>query len=99
LDKADFAARRVGMIGEPRFKKYAVFVPLIRTADGSALLFEKRAGSLRRQPGEICFVARPGHSVEQLAQLLGQSGAEVLAISTVRDSLEDVFLQLMEVNP
>jgi ABC-2 type transport system ATP-binding protein len=48
------------------------------------------------QPGEISFIAQPGYSLEQLARLTSQSGAEVLSISTVRDSLEDIFLQLME---
>lgn len=61
LEKADFAARRPEMVGESRFKKYAVLVPLVETPDGHSLLFEKRAGSLRRQPGEICF---PGGKLE-----------------------------------
>jgi coenzyme A diphosphatase NUDT7 len=62
LGRADFAARRPGMIGEHRFMKYAVLVPIVDTKDGKVLVFEKRAGSLRRQPGEICF---PGGKLEQ----------------------------------
>lgn len=61
LDRADFAARKPGMIGESRFTKYAVLVPIVETPNGRSLLFEKRAGSLRRQPGEICF---PGGKLE-----------------------------------
>jgi 8-oxo-dGTP pyrophosphatase MutT (NUDIX family) len=49
------------MVGESRFKKYAVLVPIVGTPDGPSLIFEKRAGSLRRQPGEICF---PGGMLE-----------------------------------
>ena len=40
---------------------YAVLVPLVEGADGPALLFEVRAASLRRQPGEVCF---PGGKME-----------------------------------
>lgn len=49
------------MIGAHRYKKYAVLVPIVEIKDGKVLLFEKRAGSLRRQPGEICF---PGGMLE-----------------------------------
>jgi ABC-2 type transport system ATP-binding protein len=45
--------------------------------------------------GELTFVAAPGHSVEELARLVREAGGEVLSVSTVRDSLEDVFLRLM----
>ncbi len=62
MDRVDFAARRPGMISEDRFKKYAVLVPVVDTPDGRSLIFEKRSGSLRRQPGEICF---PGGKLEQ----------------------------------
>lgn len=61
MDKADFAVRQPRMMGEDRYKKYAVLVPILDTADGRSLLFEKRAGTLRRQPGEICF---PGGKLE-----------------------------------
>jgi 8-oxo-dGTP pyrophosphatase MutT (NUDIX family) len=49
------------MIGEDRYKKYAVLVPIVEAPDGRSLIFEKRAGNLRRQPGEICF---PGGKLE-----------------------------------
>jgi 8-oxo-dGTP pyrophosphatase MutT (NUDIX family) len=61
VERTDFISRRPGMIGESRFKKYAVLVPIVDTPDGRSLIFEKRAGSLRRQPGEICF---PGGKLE-----------------------------------
>lgn len=41
--------------------KYAVLVPLVEGEEGPALLYEVRAGSLRRQPGEVCF---PGGKME-----------------------------------
>ena len=41
--------------------KYAVLVPLVEGEKGPALLYEVRAGSLRRQPGEVCF---PGGKME-----------------------------------
>lgn len=61
MDRVDFASRCVRMIGEDQVKKYAVLVPIVDTPDGRSLIFEKRAGSLRRQPGEICF---PGGKLE-----------------------------------
>lgn len=41
--------------------RYAVLVPLVEGEEGPSLLYEVRAGSLRRQPGEVCF---PGGQVE-----------------------------------
>jgi peroxisomal coenzyme A diphosphatase NUDT7 len=61
LERTDFASRRPGMIGEDRFKKHAVLVPIVDTPNGRSLVFEKRSGNLRRQPGEICF---PGGKLE-----------------------------------
>lgn len=39
----------------------AVLLPLVQTDEGLAVLFEERAHSLRRQPGEVCF---PGGKAE-----------------------------------
>ena len=44
-----------------RLWEAAVLLPLVQTDKGIAVLFEERAYSLRRQPGEICF---PGGKVE-----------------------------------
>lgn len=41
--------------------EYAVLVPLVEGAEGLSLLFEVRADTLRRQPGEVCF---PGGRME-----------------------------------
>lgn len=40
---------------------YAVLCPLVERPEGLHLLFEVRASSLRRQPGEVCF---PGGRME-----------------------------------
>lgn len=47
--------------GFAEMPRYAVFLPLVETAEGVGVLFEVRALSLRRQPGEISF---PGGKVE-----------------------------------
>lgn len=51
---------------------YAVLVPLVYEpgAEEPSLLFEVRSGSLRRQPGEVCFPGgklEPGETPEQCA--------------------------------
>lgn len=42
-------------------RSYAVLVPLVERADGLYVLYEVRAMTLRRQPGEVCF---PGGRIE-----------------------------------
>lgn len=41
--------------------RYAVLVPLVEREDGWYILYEVRARSMRRQPGEVCF---PGGRME-----------------------------------
>lgn len=43
-------------------REFAVLVPLVEQDGALSLLFEVRAESLRRQPGEICF---PGGKMEE----------------------------------
>ncbi len=81
MDKNDFAVRQPVMIGEGENKKYAVLVPLVDTPDGPALLFEKRAASLRRQPGEICFPGGMIEPGETPAQCACRETAEELSIT------------------
>ncbi len=50
-----------GLIGFEKYRKYAVVLPLVFRDGVWQLLFEVRAASLHRQPGEICF---PGGHVE-----------------------------------
>jgi len=42
-------------------RSYAVLVPLVEREDGIHVLYEVRALTLRRQPGEVCF---PGGHIE-----------------------------------
>jgi coenzyme A diphosphatase NUDT7 len=56
-----FQTRKRGILGEASYKKTAVLIPLIQTDQGLSILFEKRANTLRRQAGEICF---PGGHME-----------------------------------
>lgn len=52
--------RRPGLMDHTR--RYAVLVPLVEREDGYFLLYEVRARTMRRQPGEVCF---PGGRVEE----------------------------------
>ena len=59
----DFTARWTGHV--PKVQdltgEYAVLVPLAQRPEGLSLLYEVRADSLCRQPGEVCF---PGGRME-----------------------------------
>ncbi|GLC81626.1 NUDIX hydrolase [Lacrimispora brassicae] len=70
LKKEQFSNRHPGIIGEEKFRKYAVLIPLIRISGVTYLLFEKRSNQLKRQPGEVCFPGgklEPGESLEECA--------------------------------
>ncbi|WP_231558761.1 NUDIX hydrolase [Brevibacillus thermoruber] len=55
--------RQPGIMGEKRLGRFSVLVPLVEREDGTlAVLFEKRARTMRRQAGEICF---PGGRAEE----------------------------------
>lgn len=86
MDKGDFASRTPQMIGESRFKKYAVLVPIIESASGRSLIFEKRAGSLRRQPGEICF---PGGMLEP---------DELPQVCAIRETTEELRIDAQQIS-
>ena len=66
-----------------RLWEAAVLLPLVQTEEGIAVLFEERAHSLRRQPGEICF---PGGKVEC-------SDANNFAVTAVRETCEELGLK------
>ncbi|MFV0466187.1 MAG: NUDIX hydrolase [Lachnospiraceae bacterium] len=72
--------RRPGIIGEEKYSQFAVFVPLIEKHGEVFLLFEKRSGNLKRQPGEICF---PGGRIE-----LGETAEEC----AVRETTEELLI-------
>jgi 8-oxo-dGTP pyrophosphatase MutT (NUDIX family) len=47
--------RKPSILGHEKLPKYAVLLPLVTINNETHVLFEVRALSLRRQPGEICF--------------------------------------------
>lgn len=53
--------RSAGIDRMDRLWEAAVLLPIVKTEDGPAVLFEVRAKTLKRQPGEICF---PGGKYE-----------------------------------
>lgn len=74
--------RPAGIDKLDRLWEAAVLLPLVQTDEGIAVLFEERAHSLRRQPGEICF---PGGKVEC-------SDAD-FAAAAVRETCEELGLR------
>lgn len=55
--------RQPGIMGEKHLGRFSVLVPLVERDDGTLeVLFEKRARTMRRQAGEICF---PGGRAEE----------------------------------
>lgn len=58
--------------------RYAVLVPLVEREDGWYLLYEVRARSMRRQPGEVCF---PGGRIE------GEESPEECALRETEEEL------------
>lgn len=80
MNREDFLTRRPGMIGEERFRQYAVLIPLINISGVTHLIFEKRSNKLKRQPGEICF---PGGKLEE---------NETLRECAVRETEEELLI-------
>ena len=74
--------RPVGIDKLDRLWEAAVLLPLVQTEEGIAVLFEERAHSLRRQPGQICF---PGGKVEC-------ADANNFAVTAVRETCEELGL-------
>ena len=64
--------------------QYSVLVPLVEREGGLSLLYEVRAGSLRRQPGEVCF---PGGRLE---------GAESPEECALRETWEELGIPRAE---
>lgn len=74
--------RPAGIDKLDRLWEAAVLLPLVQTEKGVAVLFEERAHSLRRQPGEICF---PGGKVE--------CSDDNFAAAAIRETCEELGLQ------
>lgn len=73
-------------IDEDSYRQFAVMVPLIRREDGLFVLFEKRSGSLKRQPGEICF---PGGA---------RDGQETSLENAVRETMEELQISRQQID-
>ncbi len=58
----NLSTRNRGILGHEHSVKTAVLVPLLHDGDDWFVLFEKRASTLRRQAGDICF---PGGHVDE----------------------------------
>lgn len=86
FSREEFSKRKPKIIGEEKFKKYAVLAPLLDTSEGIFLLFEKRSDHLKRQPGEICF---PGGKLEPM---------ETLQACAVRETTEELLIQKEQID-
>ncbi|MBZ5199677.1 CoA pyrophosphatase [Planomicrobium chinense] len=78
------------VLGSRDFAKFAILLPLIEKDGEVHVLFEKRAETLRKQPGEVCF---PGGRIDP-EDLSPKSAAlretdEELGIS--EDEISDLF--------
>lgn len=70
MKKEQFSSRQPRFIGDEKYRKYAVLVPMLEISGTVYFLFEKRSNKLRRQPGEICFPGgklEPGESLQECA--------------------------------
>ncbi|WP_204953507.1 NUDIX hydrolase [Metabacillus crassostreae] len=78
-------------LGNERFSKYAVLLPLVKVDNDIHVLFEVRSQELRRQPGEICF---PGGRMDEQ----DQSSLD----TAVRETTEELGItkqQITNINP
>jgi 8-oxo-dGTP pyrophosphatase MutT (NUDIX family) len=79
--KEEFLTRQPGIIGADKCRQYAILIPILRVEGDTYLLFEKRSGKLRRQPGEICF---PGGKLEP---------SETLLECAIRETVEELNIK------
>ncbi len=70
------------IMGSEQYTRYAVLLPLVKKEDGIHILFEERALTLKRQPGDICF---PGGKVD-----VDDANEEYTAI---RETIEELGLK------
>lgn len=75
------------IMGNERFSKYAILLPLIQQNDGIHVLFEVRSLKLRRQPGEICF---PGGRID--------SNDKNEKYAAIRETLEELGLNRKDIS-
>ncbi len=80
-----WASRRAGRLENEKIRRAAVLVPLIQKGGEYHVVFEVRAGSLKTQPGEICF---PGGAVEQ---------GETPKQAAVRETMEELLINRSQI--
>lgn len=84
-ESASGAARRAGRLEKEKIRRAAVLVPLIQKGGEYHVVFEVRAGSLKTQPGEICF---PGGAVER---------GETPKQAAVRETMEELLINRCQI--
>jgi len=82
----ELRSRRPGFIGEEAYRKYAVMVALVEHEGETCVLFEQRARTLKRQPGEVCF---PGGAREP---------DETSEENAVRETMEELLIQREQID-
>ncbi|MBN8236329.1 CoA pyrophosphatase [Halobacillus kuroshimensis] len=79
------------VLGHEQFRKFSVLLPLMEKDGEIHVLFEVRASTLRRQPGEICF---PGGKIDP-----DDPSARLAAIRETEEELGIGRGQLSDVHP
>lgn len=74
--------RQSNILGHKEYLKYAILIPVVEYDGEFCVIFEKRAGHLNLQPGEICF---PGGAIE--------TGDETKAAAAIRETCEELNLE------
>lgn len=80
-----WGSRRAGRLEKEKIRRAAVLVPLIQKGGEYHVVFEVRAGSLKTQPGEICF---PGGAVER---------GEMPKQAAVRETMEELLISRRQI--
>jgi len=80
-----WGSRRAGRLEKEKIRRAAVLVPLIQKGGEYHVVFEVRAGSLKTQPGEICF---PGGAVER---------GETPKQAAVRETMEELLISRRQI--
>ena len=80
-----WGSRRAGRLEKEKIRRAAVLVPLIQKGGEYHVVFEVRAGSLKTQPGEICF---PGGAVER---------GETPKQAAIRETMEELLISRRQI--